>query len=165
MDTSSRMKMSGYRVFMNNASRTSSCARVNVVRSRRCFRLPPPATQTYALHSDGATPRGWTGRVPQSTDAKLFLRWNIFEFSRSTSFLPPPFPPALRPWTSVSAHTLDGYLKLNIDKCKYNAIVNQWDVVLTRKGGYHNSVPSSVTDYSLSLAEHTRSCDVITSTR
>ena len=36
--TSSRMKISGYRVFANNASSTSSCARVNVVLSRRCFR-------------------------------------------------------------------------------------------------------------------------------
>lgn len=35
--TSSRMKISGYRVFPNNSSSTSSCARENVVRSLRCF--------------------------------------------------------------------------------------------------------------------------------
>lgn len=35
--TSSRMNMSGYRVLANNVSSTSSCVRVNVVRSRRCF--------------------------------------------------------------------------------------------------------------------------------
>lgn len=35
--TSSRMNISGYRVLANNVSRTSSCVRVNVVRSRRCF--------------------------------------------------------------------------------------------------------------------------------
>ena len=36
--TSSRMNMSGYRVLANNASKTSSCARVKVVLSRLCFR-------------------------------------------------------------------------------------------------------------------------------
>lgn len=36
--TSSRMKMSGYRVLAKSASSTSSCERVKVVRSRRCFR-------------------------------------------------------------------------------------------------------------------------------
>lgn len=36
--TSSLMKMSGYRVLENRASRMSSCARVKVVRSRRCLR-------------------------------------------------------------------------------------------------------------------------------
>jgi hypothetical protein len=36
--TSSRMKMSGYLVLENSPSRTSSWARVKVVRSRRCFR-------------------------------------------------------------------------------------------------------------------------------
>lgn len=35
--TSSLMKMSGYLVFPNRASRTSSCALVNVVLSLRCF--------------------------------------------------------------------------------------------------------------------------------
>ena len=39
--TSSLMKMSGYRVFSKSASRTSSCARVNVVLSRRCLRGLP----------------------------------------------------------------------------------------------------------------------------
>jgi len=39
--TSSLMKMSGYRVLANSASRTSSCALVNVVLSRRCFRGLP----------------------------------------------------------------------------------------------------------------------------
>ena len=38
MATSSRIKMSGYRVLPNSDSSMSSCARVNVVRSRRCFR-------------------------------------------------------------------------------------------------------------------------------
>lgn len=36
--TSSLMKMSGYRVLANSDSRMSSCVRVKVVRSRRCFR-------------------------------------------------------------------------------------------------------------------------------
>lgn len=36
--TSSRMKMSGYRVLANRASKISSCDRVKVVRSLRCFR-------------------------------------------------------------------------------------------------------------------------------
>ena len=40
--TSSRMKMSGYRVFVNKFSKMSSWARVNVVRSRRCFRVGIP---------------------------------------------------------------------------------------------------------------------------
>lgn len=35
---SSRIKMSGYRVLLNKDSNMSSCARVNVVRSRRCLR-------------------------------------------------------------------------------------------------------------------------------
>lgn len=37
--TSSRMKMSGYRVFWNSDSRMSSWERENVVRSRLCFLL------------------------------------------------------------------------------------------------------------------------------
>lgn len=41
--TSSRIKISGYLVFKNNDSRTSNWARVNVVRSRRCFLGLTPA--------------------------------------------------------------------------------------------------------------------------
>lgn len=39
--TSSRIKMSGYFVLPNNPSKMSNWARVNVVRSRRCFRGGP----------------------------------------------------------------------------------------------------------------------------
>lgn len=39
--TSSRIKMSGYLVLPNSDSSTSNWARVNVVRSRRCFRELP----------------------------------------------------------------------------------------------------------------------------
>ena len=48
--TSSLMKMSGYRVLANSASSTSSCALVNVVLSRRCFRgLPGYSHQSLGL--------------------------------------------------------------------------------------------------------------------
>ena len=50
--TSSRMKMSGYRVLANSASSTSSCARVNVVLSRRCFR-------GVAAGQEAQGPLGW----------------------------------------------------------------------------------------------------------
>lgn len=50
--TSSRMKMSGYRVLANRASSTSSCARVNVVLSRRCFR-------GVAAGQEAQGPLGW----------------------------------------------------------------------------------------------------------
>lgn len=40
--TSSRIKMSGYRVFPNKSSKTSNCPRVNVVRSLRCFLVLTP---------------------------------------------------------------------------------------------------------------------------
>lgn len=50
--TSSRMKMSGYRVLANSASSTSSCARVKVVLSRRCFR-------GVAAGQEAQGPLGW----------------------------------------------------------------------------------------------------------
>lgn len=40
--TSSRIKISGYRVLPNSDSNTSNCARVNVVRSRLCLRVLTP---------------------------------------------------------------------------------------------------------------------------
>ena len=57
--TSSLMKMSGYRVLANSASRTSSCALVKVVLSRRCFRgLPEYSHQSLGLPS----PVMWTAK-------------------------------------------------------------------------------------------------------
>lgn len=43
--TSSRIKISGYRVLPNKASNTSNCALVNVVLSRRCLRGLTPVME------------------------------------------------------------------------------------------------------------------------
>lgn len=51
--TSSRIKMSGYRVLPNKFSKTSNCALVNVVLSRRCLRgLTPESEKASQLLSE-----------------------------------------------------------------------------------------------------------------
>lgn len=80
--TSSRMKMSGYRVLANSASSTSSCARVNVVLSRRCFR-------GVAAGQEAQGPLGW-GAVSQSQGS----RWVSDSPHPHTSALPGSSAPA-----------------------------------------------------------------------
>lgn len=93
--TSSRMKMSGYRVLANSASSTSSCARVNVVLSRRCFR-------GVAAGQEAQGPLGWGSSfsvigvsagdpiAPHPHSAALPWSSQVFLTQSLAMFSPPP---------------------------------------------------------------------------
>ena len=71
--TSSRMKMSGYRVFVNKFSKMSSCALVNVVRSRRCFRVGIPKIELVEKKWETICQRLFQNLVDLLRGAKIFI--------------------------------------------------------------------------------------------
>lgn len=68
--TSSRMNISGQRVLANNASKTSSCARVKVVLSRRCF-LGVAADESQRFYFFAQ--KGVDAEAPESTEKKQLV--------------------------------------------------------------------------------------------
>jgi hypothetical protein len=85
--TSSRMKMSGYLVLENSPSRTSSWARVKVVRSRRCFRWFMPVRIKQREKKVRKARLGCT-RFGETFDRRRLVRGHD-----SVIFVDPPPPP------------------------------------------------------------------------